>query len=133
VITNEMIAMLYRCSDIYVAPYASEGFNLPVLESMASGTPVIVTRGGSTDDFTSSTFARYIKSELQQVTSESNELKRFFRVHINSLKKEMRFVLKDFSKNMKWLINAGKVAAKVAEEKYSWSKIVELLIPNLVI
>lgn len=44
---------LYGGADCYVAPYLAEGFNLPVLESIACGTPVIATAGGSTDDFCS--------------------------------------------------------------------------------
>ena len=42
---------LYGISDLYVSPYRAEGFNLPVLEAMACGTPVVVTEGGATDDF----------------------------------------------------------------------------------
>jgi glycosyltransferase involved in cell wall biosynthesis len=42
---------LYGIADWYVSPYRAEGFNLPVLEAIACGTPVIVTDGGSTDDF----------------------------------------------------------------------------------
>ncbi len=42
---------VYACADCYVSPYRAEGFNLPVLEAMACGTPVIVTAGGPTDDF----------------------------------------------------------------------------------
>ncbi len=42
---------LYNVADCYVSPYRAEGFNLPVLESIACGVPVIVTEGGATDDF----------------------------------------------------------------------------------
>jgi glycosyltransferase involved in cell wall biosynthesis len=42
---------LYGLADAYVSPYRAEGFNLPVLEAMACGTPVVVTGGGATDDF----------------------------------------------------------------------------------
>ena len=42
---------LYCLADTYVSPYRAEGFNLPVLEAIACGTPVIVTEGGATDDF----------------------------------------------------------------------------------
>jgi glycosyltransferase involved in cell wall biosynthesis len=42
---------LYAVADAYVSPYRAEGFNLPVLEAMACGTPVIVSAGGATDDF----------------------------------------------------------------------------------
>jgi glycosyltransferase involved in cell wall biosynthesis len=44
---------LYGLADVYASPYRAEGFNLPVLEAMACGTRVIVTKGGATDDFVS--------------------------------------------------------------------------------
>lgn len=42
---------LYAVADAYVSPYRAEGFNMPVLEAMACGTPVITSAGGATDDF----------------------------------------------------------------------------------
>lgn len=45
------LSQLYGMCDHYVSPYRAEGFNLPVLEAMACGVPVIVTSGGPTDDF----------------------------------------------------------------------------------
>jgi glycosyltransferase involved in cell wall biosynthesis len=45
------LRMLYGIADCYVSPYRAEGFNLPVLEAIACGTPVIVTQGGATDGF----------------------------------------------------------------------------------
>ena len=37
---------LYNITDCYVSPYRAEGFNLTPLEAAASGTPIIVTKGG---------------------------------------------------------------------------------------
>jgi len=42
---------LFAVADAYVSPYRAEGFNLPVLEAIACGLPVIVSTGGATDDF----------------------------------------------------------------------------------
>ena len=50
-LTEVELASLYRACDVYVSPYRGEGFSLPTLEAMASGLPVVVTAGGSTDDF----------------------------------------------------------------------------------
>ncbi len=46
--------LLYATADWYVSPYRAEGFNLPVLEAQACGTPVITSSGGATDDFCNS-------------------------------------------------------------------------------
>jgi glycosyltransferase involved in cell wall biosynthesis len=47
----DAIPALYRACDVLVQPYRGEGFCLPALEALACGRPVIVTDGGSTDDF----------------------------------------------------------------------------------
>lgn len=56
--------LLYGGADAYVSPYRAEGFNLPVIEAIACGTPVIVTDGGSTDDFCDSNTSLKIASDL---------------------------------------------------------------------
>ncbi|MEJ2624884.1 MAG: glycosyltransferase [Pseudolabrys sp.] len=56
------MADFYRTVDAYVSPYRAEGFNLPVLEAVASGTPVISTKGGPTDEFLEEEFALFIDS-----------------------------------------------------------------------
>ena len=41
------LADLYRTSDVLVMPSLHEGFGLPILEAMASGTPVVASNRGS--------------------------------------------------------------------------------------
>ncbi len=50
-LNQQQLRVLYGSADCYVSPYRAEGFNLPVLESIACGTPVVVTGNGATDDF----------------------------------------------------------------------------------
>jgi glycosyltransferase involved in cell wall biosynthesis len=45
------LAALYRTCDAAVFPYRAEGFAMPILESMACGTPAIVPRFGACLDF----------------------------------------------------------------------------------
>jgi len=52
---DAQMARLYRTATALVHPARGEGFGLPVLEAMACGTPVICTRGLSTDDFVDET------------------------------------------------------------------------------
>ena len=42
-----MLHELYRCASALVYPSRYEGFGLPLIEAMASGTPVIASRAGS--------------------------------------------------------------------------------------
>jgi len=47
----EEIRNIYSITDCYVSPYKAEGFNLTPLEAAACGTRIVVTDGGSTDDY----------------------------------------------------------------------------------
>lgn len=57
---------IYNASDIYFSPYNAEGFNMPALEAITTGTKLIVTENGSTDFF--------IKDILQNVPSSKNNI-----------------------------------------------------------
>jgi glycosyltransferase involved in cell wall biosynthesis len=67
------MADLYRIADAYVSPYRTEGFNLPVLEAAACGTPVVCTAGGPTDDFVTDAFALRVASHLTPIRVKSQD------------------------------------------------------------
>jgi glycosyltransferase involved in cell wall biosynthesis len=46
-VKDQTLAALYRLADVFVFPSLYEGFGLPPLEAMASGTPVIVSNVSS--------------------------------------------------------------------------------------
>ncbi len=60
------LAALYGSVDCYVSPYKAEGFNLTPLEAAGCGVPVVVTRGGSTDDYFEPAIGLQVDSTLMQ-------------------------------------------------------------------
>ncbi|HEY2951929.1 MAG TPA: glycosyltransferase [Verrucomicrobiae bacterium] len=71
----EALPGLYTACDCLAHPYRGEGFGLPVLEAMACGLPVIVTAGGSTDDFVTDEFGYRIASARRSIGLEVGGIK----------------------------------------------------------
>src|SRR5258708_20968674 len=46
-VSDQTLAALYRLADVFVFPSLYEGFGLPPLQAMASGTPVITSNVSS--------------------------------------------------------------------------------------
>lgn len=49
-VPHEDLAPLYAGADVFCFPSLFEGFGLPVLEAMSQGTPVVTSRGTSTEE-----------------------------------------------------------------------------------
>lgn len=62
--TFESTASVFTASDVGVYPLRAECFGLPVLECVASGRRVIVTRGTALDDFCNAVNAAFVGAQL---------------------------------------------------------------------
>jgi glycosyltransferase involved in cell wall biosynthesis len=49
-VSDEELARLYRGARCLAYPSLYEGFGIPIVEAMASGTPVVTSRGGATEE-----------------------------------------------------------------------------------
>ena len=79
------LRLLFGVADCYVSPYRAEGFNLPVLEALACGTPVIVSSGGATDDFCDGPAAAKIPSVFKRGPVRDHPLACLVEPHLPSL------------------------------------------------
>jgi len=73
-LTLDEIKQIYSITDCYVSPYLAEGFNLTPLEAAACGTQIIVTKGGSTDDYFDPCLGHQIESTEKKIKTNSTVL-----------------------------------------------------------
>ena len=76
-VNDETLAGLYAKASLFVLPSQDEGFGLPALEAMASGTPVIVSDGGALPEVVGD-------AGLIFCLSDQNALKNALRVCLSS-------------------------------------------------
>ncbi len=115
------MAALYQAADAYVSPYHAEGFNMPVLEAMACGLPVICTRGGPTDEFTHPDFALRIDSQLVDM-NEDGKIR--LAPDVDHLTALMANVMED------WVFRsqAREVGPAFARARFTWKHVVDRLL-----
>jgi len=123
VLNEEDMASLYRACDVYVSPYRGEGFSLPTLEAMACGLPVVVTYGGSTDDFCTDEFAWKIPSKEVEFINKLNdeelvETATLLEPDISALND----ILKDIYENPNEIFTRGMLASEVVRKNWTWQK-----------
>ncbi len=124
-LSNLALARFYRASDAYVSPYLAEAFNLPVLEAIASGLPVIATGGGPTDDYCRDEFSLKIESRLDAHVEDPGE---HLEPDIDSLVDHMTRVVADG----KFRETAARTGPAWAAGRYSWRAVTEELAGLLV-
>lgn len=121
------MAQLYQAADAYVSPYAAEGFNLPVLEAIACGVPVICTQGGPTDDFTNDQLVYKISSTFEKITLPTGEIRFFLEPNQDHLLSLMETVLE--KGNLYQTLQ--KIGPDFVNKNFTWKIIVEQLLKVL--
>ncbi len=121
------MAELFQAADAYVSPYSAEGFNLPVLEAMACGLPVICTEGGPTDDFVQPECVWKIESKLKMIAEKNGDIKCFLEPNTQHLLQLMEAILQDSS----FRLQAYKKGPRVVENRFTWKQVVDQLMKVL--
>lgn len=121
------IAHLLRGADCYVSPYRAEGFNLPVLEAMGCGVPILCTAGGPTDEFTDAGFTQRIRSVPIRKRLTETESGDALEPDCDHLVELMRNAARNRDRGRA----AGAQGAQHAVEKFSWDTVTDRLLASL--
>lgn len=122
----EKMAQLYQAADAYVSLYLAEGFNMPALEAIACGLPVICTKGGPTDDFTTPDFAFHVESTLQSGTSKDGQIFRLMPDLEHSIA-----LMKNIIEQPELCDLASVTGPKFAMAGFTWKHVVDQLLEVL--
>jgi len=111
---------LYNNSDVFVSPTRAEAFNLPCLEALSCGKPVITTNFGGQTDFCNGDTGWIIGGELKEVEHELEyEGVKWLTPSIDELKKAMRTASKNQNDYSYDCIQTAK--------EYSWDKTAKII------
>ncbi len=115
---------LYGMADVYTSPYRAEGFNLPVIESIACGTPVIVTGGGATDDFCEPRTARMISAQRVDVLKQGLIGTGYV---LNPSLEDLTLAMQDEITSPRAAANEFNAGRQALCQQYSWAKVASQL------
>lgn len=73
-VPNADLPLLYRAADLFVFPSLFEGFGLPVLESMACGTPVVASNTTSLPEVAGDAAVLVDPTDVNQITEAMGEV-----------------------------------------------------------
>ncbi|EGK84925.1 glycosyltransferase [Microcoleus vaginatus PCC 9802] len=124
------MAQLYQAADAYVSLYLAEGFNLPALEAIACGLPLICTKGGPTDDFTTPDFAWHVESTFQEGTSNGQPIFRLMPDLEHSIA-----LMKNIIEQPEWCDRSREAGPKFVATGFTWKhvtdQLLEVLLPTI--
>jgi len=125
-IDEGLMPCLYHEADCYIMPSRGEGFNLPALEAMACGVPVVTTDFGGHLDFLKEQYSWLIPvntlkrlSERLCTINQGYKNLWFAEPDIKDIRKIMRYVYEHQTEAKE----KGVMARKFVEENMTWDKI----------
>ena len=108
----------YGVSDLYVAPFRSEAFHLPVLEAVACGLRVLVTEGGGVDSCLTPGVCAPIKAKLSKRSEQGGSI---LDPDYNQFLRQLRQALKQPAQG---ILEADR---KKFVEKWCWTNVADRL------
>lgn len=125
--TTEKLAELYKTCDVLIAPSMAEGFNLPCIESMACGTPVITTAYGGVTDYVNENNGWLIPVErMINSTGVPKHIYEDAEWAVPSVV-ELQKIMREAYSNPELVKKKGKESIKTSKE-YTWDKTVDIIV-----
>lgn len=112
-LSQEQMASLFQTIDVYVSPYRAEGFGLTPLEAAGCGTPIVVTKGGSTSEYARDVGAFEITAEQRSLGDKT---------HLEPNIEELCSILDSVRKSRERLDDESQ--SKAAPPNWAWSNVV---------
>lgn len=109
------IAGYFTAADVGVFPFRGEAFALPILECLASGRPVIATRGGGPDDYLTAENASFVDATPRVAADGHAELD----PNVEDLRRHLRAAFANRGRP----VDGGRLQASVAA--FSWERTVD--------
>ena len=106
---------IYSITDCYVSPYKAEGFNLTPLEAAACGTQIVVTDGGSTDDYFDDCMGFKIESKEKNLNNNI-----FLSPKIDSLIDILNSIINKTD-------DKKEIRSKLVRKNFSWESVLKKL------
>ena len=127
-ITPKSLNKIYNKTDVFVTTSKAEAFNMPPLEAMACGKPVISTNfGGMTDFITEENGWLLKEGELEEVKFDTMyESVSWKNPNISEIRKVMRYVY-----NNKEEIKQKNIQALEDSKKWTWDNSARIAYDNL--
>lgn len=73
-LTDEELVVLYKSAQIFVMPSFEEGFGIPILEAMASGCPVVVSKAGALPEVGGDAAVYFDPNDREDVIDKINKV-----------------------------------------------------------
>ena len=129
--TESEMQMFYRIGHVLLATSRGEGKNLPALEMLSTGAPVIYTDWSGHQQWGSSAFAYPLRMELHPVKPTGHPECKWAEVDRQHLKETMLHCFR----NRHEVREKGLTASKVIPQTHSWDNVIDQffgLLPELV-
>jgi glycosyltransferase involved in cell wall biosynthesis len=125
---------LYNAADLYLSPYLAEGFNLAPLEALSSGLPVMISKTGSTHEYTRDIYKNggnehviYIESEVLTFENGYKQNNIDFSKLLNLILENEEKICDLKNKRDNGGVNSYNTMKQYIEKDYSWDHVSDLL------